>query len=710
MSYAVKCCGDRVIEEIKAREPKLVIALGDMPLRKLAPDLGYSVTDLEGRIVPSIVGPLLVLRHPAYFWRNPREFQDFVECIDSARRFMSGNYQQCMDPEVIEITSENISEVLNYLDKFEEIAVDTETTGLKPYGWDPDHILDLGLAGEISKAIIVMPPYIQEFKRLLEEKKCIFWNAPFDYAFLRNEYGIDSNIYFDGILAHYSIDERGEAKHGLKRCARIYLGAGDWEEDAKMYAGRGADVDYSRIPTDIRHKYLSKDVTYTLQMKYVLEQELNRKVFDRFLMPAERMFAQIRHKGMRVDPVRIIKMLPAIESDLNKIDRELFELTGEYINPNSPKQVKELVYGKLEIPIDSFFGETTGKEALAPYKEDPIIGRILDYRELSKLKGTYIEGFAKWVDRDFRIHPQINLFKSVTGRLSSSDPSIMNIKTSKDLKRIFLPDNIFLYGDISGNELRWYGIQGKDEFIRELLWKGYQALLDGKSKQEREQYDIHHQVGLVAYGGSDELARKFRTVVKAGVFGQIYQRSRASMARTFGEDNVDQVMAAVSKVVPGIKNYYKAVMDEIRETGAISSYFGRQRRFGLITPEIRKAVEREAVNSPIQSAGSDLMLLCMMHLWDNRKKWDIWPFWPVHDSITMDGPTEKILPEIKKELETYCLDVVENTVPFIWEMDWGVNWSLDKPGEVPELNFSQAQLEEMQARQIGQEEFKRETK
>jgi DNA polymerase-1 len=678
---AQECCRN-VIDEVLARKPKLVIALGDLPLHTLA-DTPYSIKECEGRVITSKVGPLLPLTHPAYYWRRPQDFYDFPECMRSGVSFLKGTYQQCVDPTMEIVTSGNLSDVLNKLDKYEEIGVDTETVGLYAYGWEPGHILEMGLAGTNDHAYIVPQPLIKEFKSLLESKKGIFWNAAFDASFLKQE-GINPYIYFDGMVAHFSIDERPYG-HGLKKVARIYIGADDWESDILRYLPARKkskeEVDYSVIPTEKRYEYLSKDVTRTLQLKGVLEPEVNPDLLYKMLMPAVRMFVEIQERGMKVDPVKIMSMSEGLEADLIELDKKIYELTGEWLNSNSPKQVKEYVYGKLELPVDPYFGETTGKEALAPHREEyEQIGAILDYRELSKLKNTYLDGFAKFVDHNYRIHPAIKVAAAETGRLASEHPSIMNIKNLKRLKEVFIADRYFGHFDIKGNELRWYGLTAEDkEMLRILNTVPYPG--PGKCPQCGLEpcycNDPHHQVGLVAFDGDGKKAKEFRTGVKAGVFGTMYRRGLTSMYKQFGP-NAPAVVDAIRKTMPAAEAYYKNTINQMKSNGYLESYFGRRRHFGLITPDSRHHMENEGINFRIQSPGSDVMLMCMLYLWDNKQKWDIWPFWPVHDSITMDIPDPKIMPMLKTEMEKYATELVHGAVPFVWESNWGYDWAMSK--------------------------------
>ena len=662
---AIRCCRD-VIEEVRSKHPKLTIALGDLPLKVLAPDIKASIKECEGRVLPSLVGPMLPLTHPAYFWRNPSEIFDFTECMRSGLRFTSGSYTQADNPTHIVVDGSNYKEVLDKIDKYDDVAGDVETTGFKAFGWEPDEIMELGLAVDPNHAFIIPKDLIVEFKEILEKKRTRWWNAQFDCGFL-SQLGIHPKVHIDGMLAHYSIDERPYS-HGLKRVSQIYLGTEDWEKDIDKYLPSKKKSSYANIPEWIRYDYLAKDVTRTYQLCDVLDEFVNRKVLEQILMPACRMFIEIEERGQRVDPVKLMNLETILGEELSRIEKEISGESGAWINPNSPKQVSNLVYNILGIPVDPFYGFSTSKAYLEGFRDsNPLVGSILDYREISKLKNGYVEQFSKYVDKQFRIHPNIKITAAVTGRLASANPSIMNIKALKELKRIFLPDDGSLMGyfDIKANELRWYCIISGDEELTRILKEGG---------------DPHEVVRMATYGEeSDEDTRTLqRTWAKAVVFGRIYQRTRASIERQVGSGVIEDVMRAVDSIAPSIGDYYKWIMHEVRTKGYLNSYFGRKRRFSLITPDTKKEVERQAVNFPIQSSGSDLMLLSMLHIWEMKDKWGVWPYWPFHDSITMNIPDVPTLYEVQKELEAYSLELVNGAMPFTWKPDWGYDWSMSK--------------------------------
>ena len=671
----VSRCKERLLDEIIARKPRLTIALGDLPLHTLA-DTDYKISEVQGRVIPSKVGPLLALMHPAYYWRRPLDFFDFIECMRPGIRFLENKYFQAGEPKLVEVTHKNMGEVLNLLDKHERVAIDTETTGFFAHGWEPNEIMEMGLSVDHDTAYVVPKELIPEFKGILEEKKGIYWNAPFDASFLK-QMGINPNVWFDGMLGHYTIDERPYS-HGLKPVAQRYLGCDDWEKNIEQYLGgkHNKSVSYSVIPREVRHEYLAKDVTRTFHLSEALEPDINKKLFWDMLMPACRMFIDIEHKGQRVDPVKLMNMEDILGDELDKMDIDIEKETeGNWFNPKSYKQCSDYIYNVLKLPVDPHFGFSTSKLAMDQYKEEyPIVEKMLDYREIAKLKGTYIEGFAKFVDKQFRIHPSIKLYGAVTGRLSSENPSIMNIKSLKELKRIFLPDqgDVLITSDVKQNELRWYYIYSKDEVLGEILRRV-------PTEAEPRNNDPHYIVSSVAYG--KENADKMRTAAKAVVFGRLYKRSTEDIERQVGHEVIGKLIETVDGLFPGIGGYSRNIMKTIRKQGYLESYFGRKRKFMLVTPETMHEIERQGVNFPMQSAGSDLMLMNMLHLWEIKDKWGIWPFWPYHDSITMNAHDKDVLPFVKKEMEAYSLELVKGEIPFIWACDWGYNYAMDKEVE-----------------------------
>lgn len=661
---AVKCCYPRLLEEIQERNPKLTIALGDLPLKTLS-DTKYSIKEIEGRVIHSEVGMLLPVSHPAYYLRRPEDAMDFVECMRAGVRILEDRYQQAGDVNSVVVTEDSKDRVLESLSKYEYLAVDTETTGFDAYGMNPNRVLEMGISPSSDLAYIVPHDLIASFKELLETKKLLMWSAKFDCSFLR-QHGISPNIYFDGMLAHYCLDERSHS-HGLKKVARTYLGSEDWEEGIKQYLPN-KNTTYDSIPTAVRYEYLSKDVARTYQLWEVLEGEVeSSRAFWDLLMPATKMFSEIEHRGIRIDGNKLLESYEWLREEVDKLEQELFELAGESFNPRSPKQVGEILYGRLGVPMDPGYGPTTNKQVLEAYREEyEAVDKLLTLRERYKDRDTYLAGFAKRLDRNFRVHPTFKLHGQVAGRIASENPAMMNVKSGSRVKEIFVaePGRLLAEFDFKGMELRWYCIYSKDEVLIDMLLKGA---------------DPHSEICKVVYGDTEESHSK-RLFVKTLVFGRLYGRSRASFSRLGTDEEVDHLLEAIDSKFPGLRGYSERLRKQVHTKGYVESYFGRRRRFPIITDATKARVERQAGNMPTQSAGSDLNLSCMLHLWDRKEELDIYPLFPVHDSILIDIPNKEAVPILKKIIEEKALEVVNGALPFPVDADWGVNWSMDKGG------------------------------
>jgi DNA polymerase-1 len=497
------------------------------------------------------------------------------------------------------------------------------------------------------------------------------------------------------------LDERSHS-HGLKRVSRIYLGSEDWEKGIDQYLPHKKTSTYELIPTEVRYDYLKKDSAYTFQLDELLEREVkdNSYVYWNILMPATRMFIEIEKEGLRINQHKILEMYQYIEEETELLERELWEIADHVFNPASPQQTAEILYDKLGIPVSPKYGRSTNKFLLEQYRDDyTFVDKLIQFREMRHDLNAYVKGFVSRIDHNFRIHPVMKLFGTVTGRLASEDPSIMNIKSNSRIKELFLPGNgrYIANIDFGQMELRWYYMYSRDPVIHKILTEGWstddiklQEILD--TLREKDKKDPHFIVGLVAF--RDAIAAKEKRVItKSMVFGRAYGRGKQSFLeggqRTrrgvtevgVNREDVDHLVFVIDSMFPGLTAYARARASEARNQGYVESYFGRQRRFPLVTRENGHIVDRQARNMPIQSAGSDLNILCMLHLWDVREKYDIKPMFCVHDSIVLDIPSPDILPALKQEIEDKAYEIVKGEIPFLVDADWGYDWSMQK--EVP---------------------------
>jgi DNA polymerase-1 len=673
---AVECCRPRLEDEIMERHPKLILAMGDLPLQELC-GKDYAVKESEGRLLMSRLGvPLVPVAHPAFYLRRPDDAFDFIECTRAGVRYLQNNYHQAKEVSYVNVAEDNIDFVLEELNKHEFLSLDLETTGLNALGLTPDTILELGLSWNDELAYIIPLNLIPRFKEVIETKKIVGWNIFFDARFLM-VLGIIPNIHFDGMLAHYCLDER-QSSHGLKKVARVYLGATDWESNIKEFLPN-KDDSYALIPEAIRNKYQAHDVCHTFQLFTLLEQEVRDNwAFWNILMPAIRVFTETLFHGILIDPQKMVDMYKLLWEDIGTSEQELWVMAGHEFNPASPKEVSAILYDELKVPMDPRSGRSTNKKILEKFQDDyEFIEKLVLHREMLHDVKAYVTGFAKRIDHDFRVHPSIKLHGSVTGRISSENPSVMNIKRDGRIKELFRAGEgkYLAEFDLKGAELRWYVIYSDDDVLRDILVNGYKGDL-GFELSDEDRRDPHFMIGAIAYG--PERARELRVAAKMTVFGRLYLRGLASIERQYGTEIARKLVSTMDEIIPKHSFYTKMIRNQIKSQGYVESYFKRQRRFPLITQENRGEIERQAVNMPIQSASSDLNILNLIFLWKNRHKWNVFPLFTVHDSILIEFEDPAILPVVKKAMEQNAFEIVKGKIPFIYDAKWGPNWGTAK--------------------------------
>lgn len=700
---AIECCRERLLEDISSRRPKLIIAMGAMPLEELVG--AYSIMKVAGRVFPTDntkygIAPILPTIHPAYVWRWPDIFYDFIEQMEAGIRWLKGTYQSAVEPTVVIATRDNINTILDLVERAEIGSLDLETTGdgFYPYGWDPDQIRCIILAvdnktayiipgfhcgkdnpywdtwpdGEIEyENLLVNPKVFSRLKEVIENGKWRFHHGQFDCGFLF-QIGIFPKIHFDSMAAHYTTDER-EYVHSLKRLGHKYLGAPDWEDDIKEFLTKKKDS-YDKIPNSRIFYYGSHDGVYTNQISERLEEDTKNVWFlHNILLPAENMFNELRHRGIRVNPKELMGLDERLELEVSKAEDELNDLCGEPLNPGSPQEVMEFLYDKMHYPIHPRYGRTSNKRALSSYFPDPICEKIIECRHLNKLKNTYVESLARFIDRNTKIHPFTWLTHAVTGRLATEDPSVMNIAKRGGIMRIYIPEpgHKFAAFDFKQMELRWIAMIAEDNHLKEIL-------LDPTR-------DPHREVAIEAYG--EDLADIKRGPAKTIVFGRPYGRGMEGImyAEKLTWEETKRVVEVVDGFFPNLHQYQERVRNDIHTKGYLVSYFGRYRRFGLLTKENIKEYERQGYNFPIQSPASDLNLLCMLHMYQMREELKAVPLWPIHDNIIFDIESETSIPVIKKEIESYAESVVKGVMKFPVDVKVGDNWGdaqiWKEPGE-----------------------------
>lgn len=677
INKAADCCFPRLEAQIKEYQPKLLVALGNLPLHTLT-GLNIGIMTAEGRVLPSDYGDVLAVQHPAAVLRFPDNYPDFLEALKGGLRWKYGTYKQITDePNTVVVDENNMADVCQRIENAGLAAIDLETTrtGLNPYGREPDGIRCMAITIEPTTTYIVpgeSSPYWPEhpnfinhpaLMEVIPKVKGVYHNGQFDCAFMWQT-GYRNKMYYDTMIAHQIMDERPRS-HGLKVLARKRLGAPDWEHDIKRYLPTGKSS-YDLIPDDVLYRYASFDTIATYLLYQQFESETRGTFFDKFLMRAANMFVDLRHTGIRIDPWVLMQADELLEQDLDQKIKELYEIIGHYINPLSWAQVAELLYDELELP--QIAGRSTSVDILKRLPYHPAIEKIIEIRQASKLRSTYVLSLIGFMDNDYRVHPTIKLASTVTGRASSEDPSVMTIVRNNNIKKMYLPEDgsLFMEADAKQMEVRWFAIYNQDEVLRKLLNEG----------------DPHDMIRkhILKLTGKDYP----RVRVKGAVFGKMYGRGIDSFMAEFGvpADEAQEIINGITELLPTLKQYNDRIEHDIKTLGYLTSYFGRIRRFGLLTKRSFYEALKQGVNFPIQSAASDTNLWTMVHLYENADKFGIVPHFPVHDSVIMSIQDKDMVPLVKKEMETFSQEIVNNEMEFDIEVKIGPNWGETKLLEV----------------------------
>jgi len=604
----VQFCKDRLFAEIEMLNPSLVVALGNLPLSILS-GRQYKITKMIGRVInDTAVGyPVVGVTHPASILRRTEGHSDFVFGLGRALEHAYGNVVVAPSPEMTVVTPDNLGDFLQRLENAGEATVDLETTtnGLFPYGRYPDKIRCTGVGLDKSMTWIVPghPSAIHgsdhvnlcqhpHFIEVLDKIRGIYHNGMFDCGFLYQA-GFKPILSDDTFLMHYMIDERGKGAHGLKKLAYRYLSAPDWETDLGDW--KGPNETFDKIPDDVLYRYCAHDVSYTGQLRDIFRDKMGTgsRVYNDLLMPCANMFNEIRQDGIPIDIQVLMEMDEELEREMYRLEVELRDLCGMWINPCSTYQVGDMLYDIIGIPETADYGRSTSKNAMELYREHPIVEKVLEYRALNKLRGAYVNNFAEFLDWNLRVHPLVKLFAAVTGRIASEDPAIMNIPKKGPIKKMFIPEPgmEILEIDQAQMELRCYAVLGNDDYLTDLLLadEDPHALVAAESIKRMHKEDVL-------------TAEEFRRPAKTAVFGRLYGRSKKSIMHSFGLtwDDTNALVKVIDSLFPNIGDYNLKTKQAVHLDHSLTSFFGRQRRFTLITEESRHELYRQAANFPVQ--------------------------------------------------------------------------------------------------------------
>ena len=582
---------------------------------------------------------------------------------------------------------EDAQKLCDFLLTKQFLSLDTETTSTNAIDAE---LVGLSFSVKEKEAWYVAVPanrkealrIVNIFKPLYENPVIlkIGQNIKYDLEVLAN-YGIElKGELWDTMIAHYLIQP--ELHHNMDYMAEVYLNYQTIHID-ELIGPRGKNQKSMRdlSPTQV-YEYAAEDADITLRLKNVLEPKLKEAgiehLFYEIEMPLVRVLAEMEMNGVLIDTDSLKETSELFTSRLKELEQRIYELAGEEFNIASPKQVGDILFGKLQIiekPKKTKTGQyVTNEETLQTLRtKHEIVEKILEHRGLKKLMGTYVDALPKLINpRTGHIHTSFNQTITATGRLSSSDPNLQNIpirgEDGKEIRKAFIPEPgcQFFSADYSQIELRVMAHLSEDENMIEVF---------------REGKDLHAATAATIYKKDiSEVSRDERTKSKRANFGIIYGITVFGLAERLEIDRGEarQLIDGFFQTFPQVHDYMERSKEIVRQKGYAETVFHRRRYLPDIhshNATVRGFAERNAINAPIQGSAADIIKVAMVRIYRRMKAEGLKSkmILQVHDELNFS-----VVPEEKERMERLVLEEMQGAfalkVPLIADAGWGENW------------------------------------
>ena len=582
---------------------------------------------------------------------------------------------------------EELHQLCDFFITKEFVSIDTETTSTDAISAE---LVGLSFSVEEKKAFYVAVPanyeealkIVQIFKPLYESDKIMKsgQNIKYDYEVL-TRYGVTlQGKMFDTMIAHYLIQP--ELHHNMDYMAETLLGYQTIHIE-ELLGPKGKKQKNMRdlSPADI-YEYAAEDADITLRLKNVLEPRLKElgveELFWNIEMPLVRVLADMELNGVCLDTEALQDTSKIFTERMKQYEQEIYKEAGEEFNISSPKQVGDILFGKLQImdkPKKTKTGQyVTSEEVLQSLEsKSPIVRNILNYRGMKKLLSTYIDALPKLINpRTGHIHTSFNQALTATGRLSSSDPNLQNIPVrtddGKEIRKCFIPEEgcLFFSADYSQIELRIMAHLSEDENMMEAF---------------REGHDIHRATAAkIWHVDIDKVTDAQRKKAKQANFGIIYGITTYGLAQRMDIPNGEakELIEGYFRTFPKVQAYMEHAKEVARAKGYAETLFHRRRYLADINSRnatVRGFAERNAINAPIQGTEADIIKVAMVRIWERFKKEGIRSkmILQVHDELNFS-----VFPEEREQVERIVIEEMQNAyplnVPLIADAGWGKNW------------------------------------
>ena len=589
------------------------------------------------------------------------------------------------------LTESDFQYWLEKLSQAKLIAVDTETDSLN---YMQANLVGISFALENGEATYLplqhryldvpeqlnLTDSLTRLKPILENPEIhkVGQNIKYDETIF-SRHGIElQGVAYDTMLESYTLDSTG--RHNMDELAQRYLGHRtiSFEE----LAGKGKNqLTFDQIPLEQAAEYAAEDADITMKLHQTLWPKIQAEptlveLFEKLEMPLVSVLSRIERNGVLLDSDLLFQQSAEIAVRLTQLERQAHELAGEPFNLASTKQLQEILFTKLGLPIlkkTPKGAPSTNEEVLEELAYEHDLPKLLvEHRGLSKLKSTYTDKLPLMVDRDSgRVHTSYHQAVTITGRLSSSDPNLQNIpirtEEGRRIRKAFIAadGNQIIAADYSQIELRIMAHLSNDA---------------GLSKAFAEGKDIHRATAAEIFGVPlEQVSSEQRRSAKAINFGLIYGMSAFGLARQLGiaRGQAQQYIDLYFQRYPGVQTFMSEIQQKAREQGYVETLFKRR----LYLPEIksanamrRKGAERVAINAPMQGTAADIIKRAMLLIDDEiRNSDEIKMIMQVHDELVFEVRSDKVA-HYAERIKTLMEQAAELTVPLIAEVGIGENW------------------------------------
>jgi DNA polymerase-1 len=590
--------------------------------------------------------------------------------------------------------TKDLDKLVKRLSEAKSFAFDTETTGLDPMAarlvglsfapaQGEAYYIPVGHIGLEAIGQLPLEQVIASLKPLMEDRKLakLAHNGKYDMTVLA-EHGITvQNLSFDSMIAAYLL---GEKSLGLKNLAFSRL-AIEMTPIAELIGAGAKQIPMSQVEIARAADYASADADMTLRLAEIFEPELKEqglwRLFAEVEMPLTPVLMRMERNGIALDTDLLKQMSERLGGQLSRLEKDIYDNVGHQFNINSPQQLGNVLFEELKLPTarKTKGGYSTGAAILEELRGvHPVIGFILDYRQLSKIKSTYIDTLPSLINpKTGRVHTSFNQTRTATGRLSSSEPNLQNIpvrgEMGKEVRQAFIAPrgSYLLSADYSQIDLRALAHLSQDKSLLAAF---------------RHDEDIHRATAAQVFSVDPEkVTPEMRRTAKTVNFGVIYGMSDYGLEQATGlsREEATAFINAYFEKYPGVKQYLESTKEKARKEGYVQTILGRKRAIPEINHanrQLREAAERMAINMPVQGTSADIIKVAMINLDGEmaKRRLKSQMILQVHDELIFEVPQAERT-EMKKLVPELMTSAIELSVPLKVDVKTGPNWGDMEP-------------------------------